>query len=201
MGWYDWINDKMSGAPDLMKLREDLLKDARGKTLEIGFGTGHNAGLYDPTQVESVVGSEPSRGAEKRGGASAWPTRACRSIGWRARVTRLPFADGTFDTVVTTLVLCTKTHDPQAIVAEIKRVLKPGGKYLFLEHGYAPTEKGQKQQQRFNGLHKLVLGCKLDSPIRPVVEGAGFSRVEKLEDYVIPGNPPFIHMFHGIAIR
>ena len=200
MGWYDWINDKMSGAPDLMKLRQNVLKDARGKTLEIGFGTGHNAGLYDPTQVESVIGLEPSRGAEKRGRKRMADARV--PIEWmEGSGDKLPFADGTFDTVVTTLVLCTKTHDPQAIVAEIKRVLKPGGKYLFLEHGYSPTEKGQKLQQRFNGLHKLVLGCKLDSPIRPVVEGAGFSRVEKLEDYVIPGNPPFIHMFHGIAIR
>ena len=65
MGWYDWVNDKATGAADFMKLREEFLRSARGKTLEVGFGTGHNAAFYDPAKVESVIGLEPSGGAEK----------------------------------------------------------------------------------------------------------------------------------------
>jgi ubiquinone/menaquinone biosynthesis C-methylase UbiE len=199
MGWYDWINDKMASAKDMQEVRPAFLKNARGKTLEVGFGTGLNAAFY-PDTVESVVAIEPRGGAEKK--ARDRIASAKVPIEWRQGPgEKLPFDDASFDTVLTTLVLCTKVSDPNAILSEIKRVLKPGGRYLFWEHGHSPTEKGQKMQHTFNGLHKLVIGCRLDAPIRTLIEGARFSRFEKFEDFYMKSNPPFVHMYQGIAIR
>ena len=110
------------------------------------------------------------------------------------------FPDASFDTVVTTLVLCTKHGDVRTILSEIKRVLKPGGRYLFLEHGRSVTEKGQTLQRRLNGLHKLIIGCRLDTPIRTLLQEAVF-QLERLEEFTSKGDPPFIQMYHGVGTR
>src|SRR5262245_4314171 len=168
MSLYDLINDRLANTPNMRELRAEVLKDARGRTLEVGFGTGLNAALY-PEQVEQVVAVEPSRGAEKK--ARMRIARAKVPIEWRqASGEQLPFPDASFDTAVTTLVLCTKHGDVRAILSEIRRVLRPGGRYLFLEHGQSVTEQGQKLQRRLNPLHKLLIGCRLDVPIRARLE-------------------------------
>jgi ubiquinone/menaquinone biosynthesis C-methylase UbiE len=198
MGFYDWLCDKMASGPDMEKARQKFLEDARGRTLEVGFGTGLNAPFYGG-EVERVTGIEPSAGAEKR--ARKRIAEAKVPIEWKqGRGEELPFEDASFDTVVTTLVLCTKTGDPQAILSEISRVLKPTGRFLFWEHGHSADPKAQKLQRRLNGVHKLVMGCRLDAPIRVLIEGAGF-RFERIEDFVLPKQPPFIHMVQGVAAR
>jgi len=198
MSLYDLINDKLANTPNMRDLRANLLKDARGRTLEVGFGTGLNAPFY-PEQVEQVIAVEPSRGAEKR--ARIRMARAKVPIEWTpGSGEKLMFPDASFDTVITTLVLCTKHGDVRIILSEIKRVLKPGGRYLFLEHGRSMTKKGQKLQQRLNGLNKLIIGCRLDTPIRTLLEQAAF-RFERLEDFTSKGDPPFIQMYQGIGTR
>src|SRR5262245_48074911 len=149
MSLYDLINDKMANTPNMRDLRANLLKNARGRTLEVGFGTGLNVPFY-PEQVEQVIAVEPSRGSEKK--ARRRIAQAKVPIeGTLGSGDKLSFPDASFDTVVTTLVLCTKHGDVRRILSEIKRVLKPGGQYLFLEHGRSLTEKGRKLQRRLNG--------------------------------------------------
>ena len=163
---------------------------------EIGFGTGLNAPFY-PEHVEQVVAIEPSRGAEKK--ARLRMAEAKVPMEWRqGSGEKLPFPDASFDTAVTTLVLCSKHGDVQAILSEIKRVLKPGGRYLFLKHGRSVTEKGQKLQRLLNPLNKLIIGCRLDAPIRTLLEEAAF-RFERIEEFTSEGDPPFIQMYRGLA--
>jgi ubiquinone/menaquinone biosynthesis C-methylase UbiE len=198
MSFYDFVNDKMADTPNMRELRAQLLKDARGRTLEVGFGTGLNVPFY-PKEVEHVIAVEPSRAAERK--ARMRMAQAKVPMEWtHGSGEKLSFPDASFDTVVTTLVLCTRHGDVRTILSEIKRVLKPGGRYLFLEHGLSVTEKGRKLQRRLNGLNKLIIGCRLDSPIRTLLEETAF-RLERLEEFTSKGDPPFIQMYRGICTR
>ena len=121
-----------------------------------------------------VVGLDPNPGVEKiaRPRINAAPVPVEFRIGAGER---LPFPDGSFDTVVTFLVLCS-VENPEATLKEIRRVLAPGGSYLLVEHGLAPDASVQKWQRRINGLNKIVLGgCNLNRPIRQMVTTSGFT--------------------------
>src|SRR5919198_848278 len=128
------IYDRMTAGSEkagLAERRRALLADADGRVLEVGAGTGANIEHY-PATVEEIVFTEPEepmarRLEEKRRSAGRWGSVV------RAPAEQLPFADGSFDTVVCTLVLCT-VKDPARALSEIERVLRPGGKLLFLEH-------------------------------------------------------------------
>src|SRR5262249_46793293 len=101
---------------------------------------------------------------------------------------QLPFAAGSFDTVVTTLSLCT-IPDVDRALAEIRRVLAPGGQYLFMEHGLHHDPKVQKWQHRLNGLNRLIAGgCNMNRDIKGLIERAGFS-FAKLEQFEYPDSP------------
>jgi ubiquinone/menaquinone biosynthesis C-methylase UbiE len=129
----------------LRETRRELLTRARGRVLEIGAGTGVNIELY-PEAVTELVLSEPDPHMvgqlEKRLGESAVPAEIVE-----AGAERLPFPDESFDTAVATLVLCT-VPDPPPALAEIARVLKPGGRLLFLEHVRAHDEGVERWQDR-----------------------------------------------------
>jgi ubiquinone/menaquinone biosynthesis C-methylase UbiE len=147
---------------DLGARRAALLADARGRVLELGAGTGVNLPYYGPDVAEVVLlePSEPmARRLERKLGTARVPARAVL-----APAEALPFEDSSFDTVVATLVLCTVT-DPERVLAEVERVLAPGGRLLFLEHVLATDERLARWQRRLNPLQKRVAcGCHLDRP-------------------------------------
>jgi ubiquinone/menaquinone biosynthesis C-methylase UbiE len=180
--------DKMTNQPELNELRRQQLSSARGRVLEIGFGTGRNAAYY-PRDVERVVALDSNPGVErlarKRIEAASVPIEFLLGAG-----ERLPFENGTFDTVVTTLVLCSVSDVARAL-AEVRRVLAPGGRYLVLEHGLADDAKVQNWQKRLNPLNRAVLGgCNLDRPTLELVTGAGF-RFDSLRQFYADGAPRF----------
>ena len=139
----------------LREQRRALLAEARGRTLELGAGTGANLALYGDAVTELVLTDPvgPMVGAlEKAVLAAARPATVVR-----ARAAELPFADDRFDTVVATLVLCT-VPDAAAALAEIDRVLAPGGRFLFLEHVRSADARVARWQDRWNPVQNVVGG-------------------------------------------
>lgn len=168
--------------------RRRLLAGARGRVLEIGAGTGLNLPHY-PETIDELVLAEP--GAEMwaridtsgfRGGAPASAVRAAAE--------ELPFEDDRFDTVVSTMVLCT-VADPQRAVAEAVRVLRPGGQLLFCEHVEAEAPRLRRWQHRLAGPWAAVAdGCRCD---RATLETIGAAmRIESVERDRWRGMPPLV---------
>lgn len=189
--------DSAVSSPEADRLRKEVLAPARGRLLEIGFGTGLNAAHYPPA-VTSVVGLDPNPGAAKL----AQPRIAAASVPIELQLgagERLPFPDSSFDTVVTTLVLCSVTS-VEATLKEIRRVLVPGGSYLLMEHGLAPDPKLQRRQAMWNGLNKLVFGCHLNRPIARMVTDSGFEFLRSSEFFMEsePRSVGYITM--GVAV-
>jgi SAM-dependent methyltransferase len=205
MGFYRYrilptlLDKMMISNPELDGLRSELLATARANVLEIGFGTGLNAPHY-PGEVGRVVALDSNPGVErlarKRIGAASVPIEFHLGTG-----ERLPFEGGVFDTVVTTLVLCS-VSDVEGALAEIRRVLSPAGRYLLLEHGLADDAKVQKWQRRLNPINKAMLGgCNLDRPMSELVTRAGF-RFENVKRFYMGGAPRFAgFMTLGSAAR
>jgi len=154
MGFYSTrilpaLLDMATSGAGTESLRREALAAARGRVLDVGFGTGGNVPFFPP-DVVSVVGLDPNPGVEKR----AQRRIRAATIPIELRIgagERLPFPDASFDTVVTTLVLCS-VGDPAATLKEIRRVLAPGGRYLLLEHGLGEHEQGHQAegQQRLH---------------------------------------------------
>lgn len=183
---------------DLLPYRKRLLAAAQGRVLEIGIGSGLNLSFY-PAQVREIVGLEP---------ASRLIAMARRSAAERAR-TPTTFIEGSaeaipldarsFDTVVTTWTLCSI---PNAVVAlrEMRRVLKPDGQLLFVEHGRAPEESIRKWQDRLTPAWKRIGGgCHLNRPIQLLMESAGFY-ITRLQTGYMRGPKPMSFMYEGCAL-
>ncbi len=145
---------------DMTSRRAEIVPLAAGRVLELGAGGGLNFCHYNPAQVESVTGIDPS--AKLRAYAKAAP----RPTGLRvevldARAESLPFADASFDTVLTTFTLCSVPYAALAL-AEARRVLRPGGRFLFCEHGLSPDPGISAWQRRIEPLwRKISGGCHL----------------------------------------
>ena len=177
--------------------RGELLAQARGRTLEIGAGTGLNLAHY-PDRVEALVVSEPDPGMFRRLERRVARERpAARAV--RAGAEDLPFADGEFDTVVSTLVLCT-VPDPEASVAEIERVLAPGGTLLFLEHVRAEDARLARRQDRLHGPWKaFAAGCHCNRDTVALLAG-GFDLQSHTHTW--RGMPRIVHpLVAGAAVR
>ena len=161
-----------------------MQRPRRGRVLEIGFGSGLNVSAY-PAPVTSVDAVEPSDlgwelSAERRSG-SAVPVERVGLDGQR-----LAAADATYDAVLSTFTLCT-IPDVETALAEVRRVLRPGGALHVLEHGLAPDPKVAAWQRRLNGLQGRVAGRLPPDPRRArLVEEAGFT-VERLDQAYLPG--------------
>ncbi len=154
-------------------LRREVIGQARGVVLELGAGSGLNFALYVPEQVERVEAIEPDatmrRYAEPRRAAAPVPITLTR-----APAEALPFADGTFDSVVATLVLCS-VADPVQALREVRRVLKPGGALLLLEHVRAKSAfAGRVQDMMTPFTTRLAGGCHWNRDTAAAVAGAGF---------------------------
>lgn len=182
----------------IMKLRSKVVPQARGDVLELGCGGGINMEFYRPGQIESLTGLDPSPELLAMSRAAA----AARGIDADIRGgigEAMPFESASFDTVVTTFTLCS-VSDPAAVLGEIRRVLKPGGTALFLEHGGAPDTQVAKWQRRIEPVWKRIGGnCHLTRPIGAAYEQAGFA-VERQGAAYMPKTPrPFGWVEYGAA--
>jgi SAM-dependent methyltransferase len=192
-----WLIHWVMRSRRLLPYRERVAGAARGRVLEVGIGSGLNLRHYGPA-VESVVGVEPSPRL------LAWARRAPRRPGLavelhRAPGERLPFAPASFDSVVMTWTLCS-VPDAARALQELRRVLKPGGRLLFVEHGLAPQPWVRAWQRGLTPLWRpLAGGCHLDRPVDALVRATGF-RLERLETGYAPGPRPMTFMYEGAAV-
>lgn len=177
------------GAPQIMKLRSHLVPLARGDVFEIGCGGGINQEFYRADQITSYAGIDP--GAKLLDYAHS----AAEKKGWKADIRHgfgedIPFGDASFDTAVCTFTLCS-VQDQAQVLKEMRRILRPGGTLLFLEHGRAPDAEVAKWQDRIEPFWKPVAGgCHLTRPITSAVEAAGFAADRMGANYV-PKTPRF----------
>jgi ubiquinone/menaquinone biosynthesis C-methylase UbiE len=178
---------KSSQREGLIDMRRVLLDQAAGRVLEIGGGTGLNLPHYGP-QVNSLTITEPEPSMLKRLERRVEADRPATSV-LRAPAEDLPFEDDTFDTVVSTLVLCGVEDQPRA-VREIRRVLRPRGALLFLEHVRSDDPKAAHKQDRMNWFSRLVVCCECNRPTLHTIEDAGFE-VRSLENVSMPKAPSF----------
>lgn len=166
--------------------RRAALAEARGDVLEVGFGTGLNLPHY-PAAVRTLtaIDSSPAMGrlARARIAVSGIPVEQRVLDG-----ERLPFPDETFDTVVSTFTLCS-IEDVGRALAEMRRVLKPDGRFLFLEHGLSPEPRVRAWQHRLTPVQRALAGnCRLDRDIAALIEEQGFT-VLRLERSYMDGVP------------
>ncbi len=193
------ILDWSVGAPEFGEYRRRALEPARGETLEIGFGTGLNLPYY-PEAVTKLTAIDSENMLEDRVVARV---AACRIPVTRIRLDaqgRLPFDDDAFDTVVTTLTLCS-IPDTAAALAEIHRALKPEGRFVFFEHGRSDDPKVARRQDRFNPIQKIIgAGCNMNRKIDELIENAGFE-ITTLDRFLLPQAPRILaEMYCGVAI-
>jgi ubiquinone/menaquinone biosynthesis C-methylase UbiE len=183
---YDPMSRKSEDA-GLRLLRRGLLVQAAGSVLEVGAGTGANLGHYDG--VESLVLTEPEPAMLRRLQKKARDEAPLAKI-LRAPAEDLPFEDDSFDIVVSTLVLC-GVDDQARSLREIKRVLRPGGRLLFLEHVRSDEAALARFQDRMNWLNRIVVDCDCNRPTLTTIEATGFS-VSQLERTEMPKAPKFV---------
>lgn len=188
------------GQKEISRLRAQVVPLAEGSVLEIGCGGGLNQRFYDRAKINSFCGIDPSEplleGARER----------AHELGWKADIRHgvaeaIPFPASSFDTVVCTYTLCT-VHDHARAIAEMRRVLKPGGRLLFAEHGRAPDPAPAKWQDRIEPIWKpLAGGCHLTRPIGSALRGGGFA-VEPIGQGYLPQTPKLMGwMEWGVARR
>jgi len=204
MGLYDKyvlprLIDVAGGTKEIAVDRIKCLAEVRGSVLEVGFGTGHNLPCY-PSGVEKVVGVDPSgesgKLAKKRIANVSFPVEFVQLEG-----EQIAAPDASFDSVVCTYSLCT-IADPSTALRQMLRVLKPSGRFFFLEHGKAEDPQVQRWQDRLNGIQKWIFGgCNMNREIDHLITDAGFA-IEKLDRYYGKAGPKFVsYLYCGTASR
>ena len=180
----------------LVPYRERIGRAATGRVLELGIGTGLNVGFYGPA-VTSLIGIDPSpallRMAQDRVRAARFPIEFVETAG-----ENLEIEDRGVDTVVTTWTMCS-VSDPVRVLHELRRVLRPGGALLFVEHGRAPDANVEWWQDRVTPAWKRIAGgCHLNRKMDDLVQAAGF-RMADLKTGYLPGPKPLTFMYEGRA--
>ena len=153
--------------------RRQVVPLAQGRVFELGCGGGLNQALYDSEKITGFAGIDPHAklldGARERARAKGWDHDIREGYG-----EDIPFPDSSFDTAVCTYTLCS-VDDPARVLAELRRILKPRGRLLFLEHGRAPDTNVARWQERIEPVWKpLAGGCHLTRPVGASLRGAGF---------------------------
>jgi SAM-dependent methyltransferase len=202
MGWWSdnvvpVITEHACNVAELKRYRARQCAALDGDVLEIGFGSGHNL-AYLPPAVKELWAVEPSarswRYARPRIAASAVPVH---EAGLDGQVLELP--DGRFDHAVSTMTLCTI---PDALVAlrEVRRVLRPGGVFHFVEHGRSRDMGVARWQDRWDPVQqRLFAGCHVNRAIPALIEEAGF-RIERLDESDMRGPKVMGHIYEGAAV-
>lgn len=194
------VLDWSLGNPMIGRQRRVALAEARGDVLEVGFGTGLNLPHY-PEAVTRLFALDCERmlaaRVEERIGRARMPVEFVRLDASR----RLPFDDDSFDTVVTTFTLCS-IGDVAAALSEMRRVLKPDGRFLFLEHGRGEDLGTARLQNLLNPVQRIIgCGCNMNRPIGLLIEESGF-RVARLDRFLLPHTPRILgSMYRGAAAK
>ncbi len=198
-GIFPRLCDLLLNRPFVAKHRRKLLAHAYGDVLEIGFGTGLNLPHY-PAQVRKLSTVDPNAGMHRL--AQKRIRRTGIQVDQRVKSgERLPFESNRFDCAVSTFTLCSIGDVNQAL-SEVYRVLKPGGRFLFLEHGLSPEPNVQTWQRRLNWLEmRLADGCHLDRNMKELVATQPFSSVEIEEFYLERTPKTHGYMYRGIATK
>ena len=188
------------GNPELGKYRRRALEGACGNVLEVGFGTGLNLPYY-PQDVHAITAIDPERMLAHRVAERVKESPVPVNFVQLDASGNLPFADATFDSIITTWTLCS-IEKVEPALAEMRRLLKPDGRYLFFEHGRSDDAKTAKWQDRFNPIEKVIgEGCNINRPIDRLIKAAGFD-IEALERFVMPKTPRILgEMYRGMARR
>jgi ubiquinone/menaquinone biosynthesis C-methylase UbiE len=205
MGFYDnkilpFIIDKACSMPAIMGLREKVVPLATGIVLEVGMGSGINLPLYNPDNIDFIWGLEPSAGMRKKARNNI--SKAKVKVKWlNLPGEEIPLDNDSVDTVLLTYTLCTIPDWRQAL-QQMRRVLKPGGKLLFCEHGLAPDAKIQTWQNRVTPVwKKFAGGCHLNRPITELITSCGF-QIETLEQCYLKDTPRIAaYMYYGQAVK
>lgn len=187
------------GQAGFIPLRQSLFAKASGLILEIGFGTGTNFTFY-PSQIHSLTAIDPNPGmiplARSLQAEAVIPVHLVL-----ASAEALPFPSASFDTIVSTMTLCSVPLLPKAL-QELLRVVRPGGRLLFLEHGQSPDRSVRRWQDGLTPVWKLLGdGCHLNRPMVQMIQAQGWT-VTALENFYLPGVPkPFAYFSQGMAVK
>ena len=196
---FPYLLDWSLGFPAMGEYRRRTLEPARGATLEIGFGTGLNLPHYPPAVTHlTVIDSENMRRALVERRIAECPIPVARM---QMDVQgHLPFANHSFDSVVSTMTLCS-IENPAPALAEIRRVLKPEGQFIFLEHGRSDDPDLARWQDRLNPLQKINgAGCNMNRRIDDVITAGGFE-ITQLDRFLTPESPRLLaEMYRGVAL-
>ena len=189
--------DFACGMGTVMKTRAQIVPQAEGRVLEIGIGSGLNLSFYDPAKVSVIVGVDPSAAmqklAQQRAAEISIPVEMIA-----LELGQIQAADASFDSIVCTFTLCT-IPDAMAALQEMRRVLKPGGKLLFSEHGLAPDLPVVRWQNRLTPIWKpLAGGCHLNRDIPALIRAGGFS-IGQLDSSYLKGPRPMTWVSRGWA--
>ncbi len=196
MGLGNWYNERIvprlircaCSSPAIMQVRDKVVPLASGDVFEIGCGGGINQQFYDPERVKSYAGMDPSaKGLDFTRTAAAQQGRVADIREGMGEA--IPFADASFDCVVCTFTLCS-VDDAAQTLRELHRVLRPGGRLLYAEHGKAPDADVVKWQNRIEPVWKrLAGGCHLTRPVGAAISGAADFSLNQLGARYAPKTP------------
>ena len=186
------------GNDAIARQRKLVVPEAQGRVLEVGMGPGLNIPFYNPDKVEKVWGLEPNTGMRKQAQSNLETARF--PVEWLDLPgEQIPLEDNSVDTVLLTYTLCT-IPDWRLALEGMRRVLKPGGKLIFCEHGRAPDPGVRKWQNRLNGAwRKMAGGCNINRPITEYIESSGFV-IGKVDTEYIRKTPRIVgYTYRGYA--
>ncbi|HWC16717.1 MAG TPA: class I SAM-dependent methyltransferase [Terriglobales bacterium] len=182
---------------DASRLRTECVPKARGEVLEIGIGSGLNLPFYS-SQVRRVYGIDPSGELQRMAAKKASEVPFELTLFQQSAEERLPLADSSIDTIVMTWSLCS-IPNPAAALQQMRLVLKPDGRLLFVEHGRSPDANVVAWQDRITPFWKRISGgCHLNRKVDDLIRAAGFCITEQ-GNFYLPGPRPMTYIYQGVA--